>query len=195
MKVLKSYQVILTGVFFMLLTAGSMFGQNFKMDNSSEIIVEGTSNIHDWEMKATSKQGGATITTEDGKLTGISKLQVSVPAESLESGKGGMDKNAYKALNTNKHKNIEFKLDEVKKIEANGSNSYKVNGLATLKISGVSKQVPVEFTAKLNGNKLEINGEESLNMTNYKIDPPTAMFGTITTGEEVTIKFKSTFSK
>jgi polyisoprenoid-binding protein YceI len=195
MKVLKSYQVILTGVFFMLLTAGSMFGQNFKMDNSSEIIVEGTSNIHDWEMKATSKQGGATITTEDGKLTGISKLQVSIPAESLESGKGGMDKNAYKALNTNKHKNIEFKLDEVKKIEANGTNSYKVNGLATLKISGVSKQVPVEFTAKLNGNKLEINGEESLNMTNYKIDPPTAMFGTITTGEEVTIKFKSTFSK
>ena len=195
MKVLKSYQVILTGVFFMLLTAGSMFGQNFKMDNSSEIIVEGTSNIHDWEMKATSKQGGATITTEDGKLTGISKLQVSIPAESLESGKGGMDKNAYKALNTNKHKNIEFKLNEVKKIEANGTNSYKVNGLATLKISGVSKQVPVEFTAKLNGNKLEINGEESLNMTNYKIDPPTAMFGTITTGEEVTIKFKSTFSK
>lgn len=195
MKVLKSYQVILTGVFFMLLTAGSMFGQNFKMDNSSEIIVEGTSNIHDWEMKATSKQGGAIITTEDGKLTGISKLQVSIPAESLESGKGGMDKNAYKALNTNKHKNIEFKLDEVKKIEANGTNSYKVNGLATLKISGVSKQVPVEFTAKLNGNKLEINGEESLNMTNYKIDPPTAMFGTITTGEEVTIKFKSTFSK
>ncbi|APS37799.1 MULTISPECIES: YceI family protein [Salegentibacter] len=195
MKVLKSYQVILTGVFFMLLTAGNMFGQNFKMDNSSEIIVEGTSNIHDWEMKATSKQGGATITTEDGKLTGISKLQVSIPAESLESGKGGMDKNAYKALNTDKYKNIEFKLDEVKKIEANGSNSYKVNGLATLKISGVSKQVPVEFTAKLNGNKLEINGEESLNMTNYKIDPPTAMFGTITTGEEVTIKFKSTFSK
>ncbi|PKD20627.1 hypothetical protein APR41_13200 [Salegentibacter salinarum] len=195
MKVLKSYQVILTGVFFMLLTAGSMFGQNFRMDNSSEIVVEGTSNIHDWEMKATSKQGGATITTEDGKLTGISELQVSVPAESLESGKGGMDKNAYKALNTDKYKNIEFKLDEVKKIEANGSNSYKINGLATLKISGVSKQVPVEFTAKLNGNKLEINGEESLNMTNYKIDPPTAMFGTITTGEEVTIKFKSTFSK
>ncbi|PRX52229.1 YceI family protein [Salegentibacter salegens] len=195
MKVLKSYQVILTGVFFMLLTAGSMFGQNFKMDNSSEIIVEGTSNIHDWEMNATSKQGGATITTEDGKLTGISKLQVSIPAESLESGKGGMDKNAYKALNTKKYKTIEFKLDEVKKIESNGSNSYKVNGMATLKISGVSKQVPVEFTAKLNGNKLEINGEESLNMTNYKIDPPTAMFGTITTGEELTIKFKSTFSK
>ena len=195
MKVLKSYQVIFTGVFFMLLTTGTMLGQNFRMDNSSEIIVEGTSNIHDWELKAASKQGGATITTEDGELTGISKLQVTVPAESLESGKGGMDKNTYKALNTKQHKNIEFKLDEVKKIEANGSNSYKVNGLATLKISGVSKQVPVEFTAKLNGDKLEINGEESLKMTAYKVDPPTAMFGTITTGDDITIKFNSTFSK
>ena len=195
MKVLKSYQLILTGVFFMLLTAGSMVGQNFRMDNSSEIIVEGTSNIHDWEMKANSKKGGATITTEDGKLTGISSLQVTVPAESLDSGKGGMDKNAYKALNTSEYKNIEFKLDEVKKIEAQGSDSYKVNGLATLKISGVSKQVPVTFTVKLSGNKLQINGEQKINMTHYKVDPPTAMFGTITTGEDLTIKFKSTFSK
>lgn len=179
----------------MLVTASTMLGQNFRMDNSSEIIVEGTSNIHDWDMKATSKKGGATITTENGKLTGITNLQVTVPAESLDSGKSGMDKNAYKALNTKQHKNIEFKLDEVKKIEANGSNSYKVNGLATLKISGVSKQVPVEFTAKINGNKLEINGEKSLNMTDFKVDPPTAMFGTITTGEDVTIKFNSIFIK
>lgn len=195
MKVLKSYQLILTGVFFMLLTAGNMVGQNFRMDNSSEIIVEGTSNIHDWEMKTNSKKGGATIIVEDGKLTGISSLQVTVPAESLDSGKGGMDKNAYKALNTKEYKNIEFKLDEVNKIESKGNNSYKVNGLATLKISGVSKQEPVEFIVNLNENKLQINGEQNINMTHYKVDPPTAMFGTITTGEELTIKFKSTFSK
>ncbi|TDN95283.1 YceI-like domain-containing protein [Salegentibacter sp. 24] len=195
MKISISYQVLLTGVFLMLLTAGSMFGQNFKMNNSSEIIVEGTSNIHDWEMKATSKKGEATITTENGKLTGIPNLQVTVAAESLESGKGGMDKNAYKALNTDQYKNIEFKLDEVKKIEASSNDTFKVNGVATLKISGISKQVPVEFTAKLNGDQLEITGEESINMTHYKVVPPTAMFGTITTGEDLNIKFKSTFSK
>ena len=195
MKVLKSYQLLLTGVFFMLLTAGSMVGQSFKMDNSSEIIVEGTSNIHDWEMKANSKTGLVTITTEEGKLTGISSLKVTVPAESLDSGKGGMDKNAYKALNTNKYKNIEFQLDEVKNIEAKAADSYQVKGLASLKISGVTKQVPVEFTVKLSGNKLQINGEQNINMTHFKVDPPTAMFGTITTGEELTIKFKSTFTK
>ncbi|MBI6117628.1 YceI family protein [Salegentibacter maritimus] len=195
MKVLKSYQLLLTGVFFMLLTAGSMVGQSFKMDSSSEIIVEGTSNIHDWEMKANSKNGSATITTEEGKLTGMPSLKVTVPAESLDSGKGGMDKNAYKALNTNKYKNIEFQLDEVKNIEDKAADSYQVKGLASLKISGVTKQVPVEFTVKLSGNKLQINGKQQINMTHFKVDPPTAMFGTITTGEELTIKFKSTFTK
>ena len=195
MKVLKSYQLLLTGVFFMLLTAGSMFGQSFKMDNSSEIIVEGTSNIHDWEMKANSKTGLVTITTEEGKLTGISSLKVTVPAESLDSGKSGMDKNAYKALDTKKYKNIEFQLKEVKNIEAKAGDTYQVEGLASLKISGVTKQVPVEFTVKLNGNKLQINGKQLINMTHFKVDPPTAMFGTITTGEELTIKFKSTFTK
>jgi polyisoprenoid-binding protein YceI len=113
----------------------------------------------------------------------------------LDSGKGAMDKNAYKALNTSKHKNIEFKLDEVKKIEAGSNNSYKVNGRATITIAGVAKQVPVIFTATLNGQNLRIEGQQKINMTHYKVDPPTAMFGTIKTGEEVTVKFKSTFSK
>jgi len=195
MRVLKSYRGLLTGLFFMLFTAGTLFAQSFRMDPSSEIIIEGTSNIHDWEMKTNSKQGGAVLEMQDGKLTGISKLQVSVSAESLDSGKGAMDKNTYKALNTKKHKNIEFKLDEVKKIEAGSNNSYKINGLATIKIAGVAKQVAVIFTATLNGQNLRIDGQQKINMTHYKVDPPTAMFGTIKTGEEITVKFKSTFSK
>jgi hypothetical protein len=32
-------------------------------------------------------------------------------------------------------------------------------------------------------------------MSEFKVDPPTAMFGTITTGDQVTIKFTSTFNK
>lgn len=195
MNFFKSYKILFAGVVFMLFTTGSLFAQNFKMDASSEIIVAGTSNIHDWEMKTNSKQGMAVLKMQDGKLTEISKLQVSVLAESLDSGKGGMDKNAYKALDTKKHKNIEFNLDKVKNITAGTNNSYTVEGLASLKIAGVSKQVPVSFTATVNGSKLKINGKQEINMTHYKVDPPTAMFGTIKTGEDVTVKFNSSFTK
>jgi hypothetical protein len=32
-------------------------------------------------------------------------------------------------------------------------------------------------------------------LSNFNIDPPTAMFGTITTGDEVNIKFQAVFNK
>lgn len=192
MIISKSIALLTQTIFLFLVMAGTAKSQNYKMQSSSDIVVEGTSNIHDWEMEATSKMGGAVLETDNGKITGIKILKVTVPAESLKSGKGGMDKNVYKALKTDKNKNIEFSLDEVKNISANG-DTYKVRGLGTLKVAGISKSIPFEFTAKQSGINLKIEGEKTLNMTDYNVDPPTAMFGTIITGEEVTVKFKSTF--
>ena len=187
--------ILTKAVFLFLLTTGTLYSQNYKMQSSSEIIIEGTSNIHDWEMTADSKQGGAVIESENGELTAIKSLKVTVVAESLKSGKGGMDKNTYKALKTDAHKNIEFTLGEVKKMENNANNICMIDATGTLKIAGVSKQIPITFTAKINGNNLEITGEKLINMTNFNVDPPTAMMGTIKTGEEITIKFKTTFTK
>ena len=179
-----------------LFVAGAVQSQNVKLQSSSDIKVEGTSNIHDWELNAEEKSGSAVLESEEGKIIGLQSLEVTIPAEGLKSGKGGMDKNTYKALNTKKHKNIEFKLEEVKDFQDTGNNLYKVKGIGTLKIAGTSKQIPLDFTMKvINGSSVKITGEKTLNMTDYKVDPPTAMFGTITTGEEVIIKFTTNFSK
>ncbi len=186
---------LLVNMFFFLLAAGTLQAQTYKMQSSSEIIVEGTSNIHDWEMDATKKQGSAELETEGNELTGIKSLKVIIPAEGLKSGKGGMDKNTYKALKTDDYKNIEFQLKSVKSIESKGSNKYALQTTGNLKIAGQTKEIPMEFTATFNGSTLELSGEKTIDMTNYKVDPPTAMMGTIKTGEEVTIKFQTSFSK
>jgi|ADGO01.1.fsa_nt_gi hypothetical protein len=72
-----------------------------------KLVVEGTSNIHDWDM--TSKQGTCSaefLFSPGGHLAGLSSLQFSVPAESLKSDKKAMDNNTYKALNTSKYSTI-----------------------------------------------------------------------------------------
>lgn len=179
-----------------LFVAGAVQSQNVKLQSSSDIIVEGTSNIHDWELNAEEKSGSAVLESEEGRITGLQSLQITIPAEGLKSGKGGMDKNTYKALNTDEYKNIEFKLEQVKDFQDKGNKHYQIKGVGTLKIAGTSRQIPLEFTMKvINGNSVKISGEKTLDMTDYKVDPPTAMFGTITTGKEVTIKFTTNFSK
>ena len=51
------------------------------------------------------------------------------------------------------------------------------------------------FKMKVAPNMVSLEGEKTFNMTDYGIEPPTALFGTITTGDEVTIKFKSILTK
>src|SRR5664279_2325438 len=74
-----------------------------------KIIIEGTSNIHDWDMK--SDKGtctGVFDISNAGLLTGMSVLNFSVPAESPKSEHTSMDNNTYKALHTKKYSSINF---------------------------------------------------------------------------------------
>jgi polyisoprenoid-binding protein YceI len=111
------------------------------------------------------------------------------------SGKSGMDKNTYKALNTDKYKNITYTLNKVNGIEKLSGNDYKVKTTGSLMIAGVKKDINLNFNLNCNSDQLVLKGQYKLNMTDFKIDPPTAMFGTIKTGEEVLIKFETHFNK
>ncbi|MFO8148169.1 MAG: YceI family protein [Bacteroidota bacterium] len=196
MNTLKNLKLLLASIMMMVVTTQISVAQTFSVNNTaSNLIIEGTSNIHDWEMEAKDQQGKLTAELSDGQLVKLTQLDFIVKAESLESGKGGMDKNTYKALNTDKYKTITYKLTEVKNIDCTTTGNCKVTATGNLTISGTTKPVEIIFDAKVNGNKIVLSGSKSLKMTDFKIDPPKAMFGTITTGDEVIIKFETVFTK
>jgi polyisoprenoid-binding protein YceI len=171
------------------------FAQEAKVNNTnSKLTIFGTSNLHDWDMKAEKLSGIATFKMEDGKLTGIDKLSFAVDVESLKSGKSGMDKNAYSALNSNNHKTINYTLSRVSKVTETGSNTYTIEATGNLRIAGETKQVPITFTARTSGNSVTLTGKVNMNMTHYKIDPPRALMGTVRTGEELTIDFEVNYN-
>lgn len=61
-------------------------------------------------METERAEGRAILQMEVGKLVAINQLKISVPAESLKSGKEGMDKNAYNALKTDQYRTIKIDL-------------------------------------------------------------------------------------
>ncbi|GGD91598.1 YceI family protein [Planktosalinus lacus] len=187
MKTLKNLAIIFLAVFI----TQQINAQTAKVNSaSSNMTVFGTSNIHDWDMKAEKMSGDATFTIEDDKLSAIDKLTYSVEVESLKSGKSGMDKNAYNALDTKKHKTINYKLTKVNKIIDKGSNNYTLETTGNLSIAGQTKQVPITFNVKVNGNKLTFAGKVKINMTHYNVEPPKALMGTVKTGEDITLDFE-----
>jgi len=167
------------------------FSQQYNLDNaSSELKVYGTSSLHDWHLDTENHKGYITI-DKNGDLT-IDKLKIEVVSESLKSGKKGMDKNTYKSLATDKYKTISFQSTEIKSVNKVSDTNYKVESYGDLTIAGVKKRVSLNFTLNLTNGKVQLMGEKSFKMTDFNIEPPTALLGTITTGDAITIKFNTT---
>ncbi|MGN8224130.1 YceI family protein [Gracilimonas sp. BCB1] len=175
-----------------LLLSTTLFAQTYQIvPAESEIIVWGTSNVHDWEAPAEEYSGSANIKVSGDSLISISNLQFTVVAEEINSGKGGMDKRIDDALKVKKHPNITFSLTEIQSI---GSSSITANGELT--IAGVTKnvQMEVEYQLQPDGSIL-ISGKQNIDMTEFNVDPPTAMFGSIKAGAKVDVEFNAKFSQ
>ncbi len=192
---MRPYSTLMMFATILLLSIG-VNAQSYQLNNeASSLHIDGTSNIHDWTIKAENTGGNLSLEFEDSSLEDIELLEFTVMAKSLMSGKSGMDKNTYKALNTNKHKQITFKLKDVQSIEKVSTGIYNVKTTGSLEIAGTKRDIKLNFKLKSASNAITLTGEHKLNMTKFGVEAPTAMFGTITTGEDVVVKFESQFNK
>jgi polyisoprenoid-binding protein YceI len=184
---------VLTAV---LLVSLGLSAQTYTLENEvSSLLIEGTSNIHDWTIEAENCSGTLTAEFDESKLEDISNLELNVIARSLMSGRSGMDKNTNKALNTDKYKEITYRHKKLNSIEKQSGNTYKIKTTGSLMIAGKAKDINLVLNLEQVANRLVLKGEYQLNMTDYGVEAPTAMFGTIKTGEEVVVKFEIHFNK
>jgi polyisoprenoid-binding protein YceI len=184
--VFAAFGILLCGLF---VSANSNGQTKYQSAGGVKIILEGTSNIHDWDMK--SDKGtctGVFDLSNTGSLTGMSALNFVVPAESLKSEHSGMDKNTYKALNTKKYASINFAAASAS-IKPAG-NAFVLTTKGMLTISGITKEVWLTANGVVNTDKsITYSGLYKLKMTDFNVEPPTAMFGTIKTGDNIVVKF------
>ncbi|WP_177181175.1 YceI family protein [Parapedobacter koreensis] len=179
-----------------LLIAAAPFGllkaQTTYQSNATQTTIKGTSTLHDWDMTSTKGQTKATFKVEGDQVTGITALTFAVLAESLKSDRSGLDKNAYKALNTDKHKNIGFTLTSGT-VTSTGKNTFQVKATGNLTIAGTAKQTTITANGQFNpaDKSISIKGATTFNMTGYNVKPPTVMMGTIKTGDEITVDYSA----
>lgn len=177
---MKTFSILI----ILFLASSTLFSQNIKnlelVSEESEVNISGTSSLHDWEEIA-----------EDYSITGIVEgnqiidLKIKIKTASIKSGKSIMDDKTYEALQEKKHPWI---ILEAKSLIIKNN---KVSGLGMLSIAGKQNEISIETTAKeISEKQLVVTGSIPINMKNFGVDPPSAMFGTITTGEQVTISYK-----
>jgi|SRR5690554_2169888 len=194
MKTYKNLQLAFGSLLVMAFSSQISLAQTYHLSNTTSTLkIEGTSNIHDWDIIAEDQKGTLLAELDNGQLVKINQLDFTVKAESLKSGKSAMDKNTYKALKTDKYSQITYKLNKVNNIDCISTGKCKVTTSGTLTIAGIKKPIDITFDATVKENKISLVGKRKLIMSEFGIDPPTAVFGTITTGDAVNIKFESNF--
>ena len=181
--------IILTGLFVALVALPRAEAQ-YKIDKSgSSVTVAGTSTLHDWESVAEDMSGSAEMTLEGNAITEISKLDFVVPVKSIKSGKGGMDKKIYEALKESNNPNIRYTL-----VSAN-INGTNISSTGDLTIAGKKRRVQMQVKYQATNSGVKFSGSTDIKMTEYEMEPPTAMMGTIKTGDDVTVTFSTTYKK
>jgi len=148
--------------------------------NKSKLEIAGTSSLHDWVSKVEEFQANADMSEDK-----ITKISFEADVKSIKSGKSGMDGNTYKALNEKEYPKITFKADQ---LDIKGN---QLVGKGQLTIAGKTNEIPIDLTFSKT-SETSVKGSINLKMTDYGVTPPTAVFGTIKTGDEVTIQFNFT---
>lgn len=167
---------------------------------ASQLQVDGTSSLHDWEVMTHTVKGylsfhdhGAetldAITDLTSKQTNP-VLHVEVPVNTLASGENGLDKKMYKAMNTNDHPTVTYDLTTAHITGKSEDGELKLATQGVLTINGVQQTVDIPMRINsLSYNRLQISGSTDLKMTDFKVKPPTALFGTIRSGDQVTVSW------
>ncbi|MFN3530733.1 MAG: YceI family protein [Bacteroidia bacterium] len=178
-----------------LLSISWMGVQRFQ-NRAHQMTISGTSNLHDWSTNVTRVDLQAELELLNGYVSSVGMVQLSVPVASIRSDKGSvMDSKTREALQEAKHPVIRYQLRQVK-IEEQPNKISKLKTEGSLTIAGATRQVQMDvFARQLPNNEVEVWGSHQLNMSNYKIKAPTALLGTIRTGDEISIAFSVILNK
>ena len=166
---------------------------SYSCDATTSIFkIQGTSSLHDWEMISQACKGTLGVFPMNDKLD-ISQITVEVQVNSLKSGKKVMDRKCYDALKSEKYPKIVFVLDEVRDLKKIEEANYQAVFRGNLHIAGVKKPVDISVEMTTKENNLHIQGSKSLKLTDFNVEPPKALMGTLKTGNEIEIIFNLNF--
>ncbi|UII25546.1 YceI family protein [Fulvivirga maritima] len=176
--------ILLIALFFLAFIIEVKAQSRFEVDSQqSELKVKGSSTMHDWEASAQEVFGKADIKA-GGDEEEIQSLSFKLKGESLKSGKSGMEEDMYEALDTKGHPWIVY---EFKKIIGTEGGYLYTSGILT--ISGTSKKMEIPVEVKKAADQVTFVGEISFKMSDFGIEPPTAILGVLKTDDEVTVNF------
>lgn len=195
----KRFAACLAALLALVLMPATSQAQSFVLAPESTCLISGTSTLADWTSDVEKIEGTLVLPpafveheVPDVGAT-IEGTTISFPVERIKGARGEtMTGKIHRALKSTEHPNITYAFTEatVSRVEDASAGTFQVETAGELSMAGVSKQVSVPFQAKkLPDGSFQFETVYKMNMTDFGIEPPSAMFGQIVCGEEIALTF------
>ncbi|WKW13064.1 YceI family protein [Pseudogemmatithrix spongiicola] len=176
-----------------LVAAATPMLDSLRLKPESRLWFDGTSTVRDWSCKATQMQ--ATIDGEaaapaavlDGRKA-VRTVEMVFPVASLDCQDGNrtMNNHMRNALNATQHQTIRFQLTDYTLARA-ANTTGALQGQLTINGQTRAITVPVQFANA--AGALRVTGRYPLAMTQWGVQPPRLMMGTLKVGDTITVNF------
>ena len=185
----KTNFLITAFIFAVFAIANPLKSQNMSLQQA-DFELKGSANVGSWKCDLNEAEGKINITSKDDGY-GIESLEISLPVESFKCDEGSrMENNMYGYLESDDHPYITYKLNRVHPRTINDQGSVMFYGEIT--VAGETKSVRTDVKID-RGGTVTLSGSQELKMTDFDIDPPTAMLGTVRSRDKVEINFEISF--
>jgi polyisoprenoid-binding protein YceI len=182
--------LVLAAAAITLIAAGTP-GEQLALKAESRLWFDGGSTVRDWSCRAT--QLDATIEADAAApaevLAGrkaVRSVRLTIPTAQLDCDNRTMNGHMRKALNAEQHTTITFALesyDVVKQTSVSGTLQ------GTLTINGQTRPVTLPVAFAPADGALRVTGTYPLTMTEWGVEPPKLMLGTLKVKPLVTVQF------
>lgn len=161
---------------------------NFSPDSRIQIDGDSTMRKFSAASKAVDLKGKALIKPEvaSGLPWTPTEVEMDLIVQSLKSGESLLDDHMHENLKSEKFPKIQMKLTNFS-FSKDGGNSVKATGQLT--VAGVTKPLELKALLTAEGENLRIKGTKKVMMSDFGIEPPTMMMGTLKTRDEIEISF------
>lgn len=154
----------------------------------SALFFTGTSTMHDFTVRSSHVRIEAAI-TGSGEKALISALTATITVKDLKSGNEKLDKNMWKSLKEKEFPAITYRMIEFVPRPGEG-DTVLASTRGTLQVAGTERPIAMDVRMIPDGSgSFTVSGTSTLLMTDFGIEPPSFMFGTLKTGNAVTISF------
>lgn len=201
-----------------IVSVGAAEGSRLYSNGESILILEGSSNVTDWRCRGTSIEGEMDVAApidkinevidriEDGNV-GVwmadpaagrfpqPTFRMRIPAAALRCGNSVMERDMNRALKADQHPLIDFQFRElIGPIHHDiDRNVYETRIAGELFLAGQRREIALKVTAwRVARDRFRLRAELPLRMTDFGIEPPTALFGIIKARDELLVRFDLT---